>query len=75
MRCESEADRQRTVLGAAFAAFTLFVVYGSLVPLEFRPIPLEQALESYRQFHELNKALVDEETGRRLAELQARRAA
>jgi signal transduction histidine kinase len=32
----------------------------------------EQALESYRRYQEVNAELFDEETGRRLAELQAR---
>lgn len=28
--------------------FLLFVIYGSLVPLEYRPMPLEQALQQFR---------------------------
>lgn len=34
---------------ASFWGYLLFVVYGSLVPLDFTPIPLAQALDSFRQ--------------------------
>jgi glycopeptide antibiotics resistance protein len=33
--------------GAAAAAVALFVIYGSLVPLAFRPIPFRQALQQF----------------------------
>lgn len=29
-------------------AYTVFVVYGSLVPLDYRPVPLDQALHAFR---------------------------
>ena len=34
---------------AATLAYLAFVVYGSLVPLDFRPIPLDQAWLSFQQ--------------------------
>jgi len=30
-------------------AYTALVIYGSLVPFQFRPIPLDQALERFLQ--------------------------
>lgn len=37
---------RRTLLYAAIG-YTLFAVYGSLVPLDFRPMPLAEALEAF----------------------------
>ncbi len=34
--------------------YLAFVIYGSLVPLEFRMLPLEQALEAFRNISHLN---------------------
>lgn len=34
--------------------YCLFIVYGSLVPLDYRPIPFEQAWQSFQQIRYLN---------------------
>jgi len=38
----------RGLLGFAAVAYTLFVVYGSLVPLEFRALPWDEAVAQFR---------------------------
>lgn len=40
--------RSRWALGILALAYLLFVVYGSLVPLDYTPVPWDQALERYR---------------------------
>lgn len=49
MSPESQVStRLRTTLLLGAVAYLLFVVYGSLVPLELRPLPLETALSRFR---------------------------
>lgn len=50
----SSADRRRWPAAARpsalpWLAWVLFVVYGSLVPLDYRPLPLADAVERFRQ--------------------------
>jgi len=44
----------RTTLIALCLAYLAFVVYGSLVPLRFRPLPFEEAVASFRAIKYLN---------------------
>jgi VanZ family protein len=47
MRAEKEIDKK--VLFVLWLCFTIFVVYGSLVPLNFRFIPFSDALDKFLQ--------------------------
>lgn len=38
----------RWIIGLLALGYLVFAVYGSLVPLDFRPIPLDQALDRFR---------------------------
>lgn len=38
----------RTSYAIAAAVYTVLAIYGSLVPLEFRPVPLDEAVERFR---------------------------
>lgn len=49
-----EMKRVRTLLPVACLAYLSFVVYGSLVPLRFRPLPFEEAVASFRAMKYLN---------------------
>lgn len=44
----------RATLAAAALAYTAFAIYGSWVPLNFRPIPFEQAIDRFYQIQWLN---------------------
>ncbi|WP_431064334.1 VanZ family protein [Methylotuvimicrobium sp.] len=43
---------KKLLIGATL--YTLFVVYGSLVPLDYRPMPFDVALEKFRNIRYLN---------------------
>jgi len=44
----------RSILKAVCLAYLAFVVYGSLVPLHFRPLPLKEAVVSFRAIEYLH---------------------
>jgi VanZ family protein len=44
--------------GLALLAYLLFVVYGSLVPLDYRPLPLDQAIEQFQHVRYLDLGVV-----------------
>lgn len=46
-------ERRGTLVLLAIA-YLVFVIYGSLVPLNFRPLPLELAVEEFRQIRDLD---------------------
>ena len=50
-------DRQRAGLIVAGFAYLCFVVYGSLVPLQFRPIPIDAALKQFSAIPYLNLSI------------------
>ncbi|GAB4274199.1 MAG: hypothetical protein Kow0065_22680 [Methylomicrobium sp.] len=52
-RTLSGSDMNKKLLLGAFL-YTLFVVYGSLVPLDFRPMPFDDALERFKHIRYLN---------------------
>jgi len=49
-----EGTRMKRILLYAALVYLVFVIYGSLVPLEFRPIPLDDALYSFKNIRYLN---------------------
>lgn len=49
--------RQRFIV-VAFSLYFVFVIYGSLVPLDFRPLPIEEAVASFRTIEYLKLGIV-----------------
>lgn len=49
-----ELRQSRWLLGLLAVGYLVFAVYGSLVPLDYRPMPLDQAVDRFRGIRFLN---------------------